>query len=532
MTKRRQTFEIFAPTKGLTSNTPDNIMDPRAQPFGQNGKMYYGFNQKEYGTSLYATGVASVLGTSPNLLYEARFPNANSLQVFTHTGVNRYTSGTDSFVSDGQTFTGTYTDYWSAVVHADRFYYTNGVDPIQVKPSFSATGTVMHSAVATSTYKAWGLLSLFDHLVLYHTIENGTEHAKGVRWTDKGALSPSATTDFVNGTAGAIDLPDVVGNIQAAAQLGAGAAIYGNKTIHNQYFVGGDEVFRFEKVVDGLGTPSRRGVAAYKDANYFISENNFHAYNGGDDVRDIGDPIKRFAFGLINHSAISNAFVEVDPAEEEVLFHVPTGTSSLPNRTFVYRINDDSWSMLIRNYTANGVFTRKTGLTIGELVGPIGAQNFKYGDAFISVESLTRLYGDQSGRVVKVDPALYSVSESGVALPQTFIYETPDITNAKAKDTVSGEVVDFTSNDKRFVQMNIDAKGNGSLNVLYSTDRGSSFTALPESPLTLVATGTSYVMDIDINSKQARFRFTNTSTNEFCAVEYVGVNFIPGSDNG
>ena len=531
MAKRRQIIEIFAPDEGVKSNVPSTLMPPRSQPFGLNGKMYFGYNQKEYGTSLYATASGATLGHPINFIFEARFPNSNVLQIFTHTGVHRYSAGSDLFVNDGQSFMGTYSDYWDGFMYNDQFFYTNGVDPIQYKSSFSATGTNMNSAVQTSTYSAWGINSLADHLCIYHVFENGTEFSKRVQWTKKGALSPTGTDDFVAGTAGAQDLQDANGEIKTAKPLGAGIAIYAERSIHIQSFVGGDSVYAFDRVVNNMGTPSRRGVVSYKNVNYFVSHDNFHAYYGGNDVDDIGDPVRHIAFGEVNDSAMTNAYVEIDPEQEEVLFHIPTGTSELPNRTWVYRIDNKSWSPLARNYTAYGRFTRVSGLTIGELVGNIGAQNFKYSDAFVRVEALTRLYGDQSGRVVKVDPAVYTISESGTSNAQTFIYDTPDMTGANVVDPESGDKVDFTSNFKRWTQVNFDISGQGSAHILYSTDRGSNFTELPESPVALVNSGTNHTLDIDVSSKLIRYRVLNTGTNEWVAVKYVGAEFVPGSEN-
>ena len=528
---RRQVIEIYAPTAGFKSNSPTILMDPRTQPYGLNAKLYYGANQKEYGTSLYATATGAVLGAPINFMFEAKFPNSNTLQIFTHTGVHRYSSGSDLFVVDGQTFNGTYTDYWDGIMYNDQFFYLNGVDPIQYKASFSATGTNMNSAVNTSTYTAWSINALADHLCIYHVYENGTEFFKRVQWTKKGALSPSGTDDFIAGTAGAQDLQDAQGEIKTAKPLGDGIAIYAERSIHIQTFVGGDAVYNFDRAVNGVGTPSRRGVVSYKDVNYFVSHDNFHAYFGGDDVRDIGDQIKAFAFGEINDSAMANAYVEADPEQEEILFHVPTGTSDLPNRTWVYRIDDDSWIPLARNYTANGRFTRVSGLTIGELQGNIGAQNFRYGDAFVKVESLTRLYGDQSGRVVKVDPSVYTLSESGTNASQQFVYDTPDLTGGNYVDPETGNKVDFTSTNKRWTQVNIEMAGQGMASVFFSTDKGSIYTELPESPVTLVNTGTNHIIDIDVTSKYIRYEVVNTGTNEWVAIRYIGAEFIPGSEN-
>src|SRR6185436_5002488 len=150
--------------------------------------------------------------------------------------------------------------------------YANGVNPIQMKPTITATGTNMPSAVSPNTYTAWALLSMRDHLLLYHTIEDGTEYYKRARWSKKGLLTYSAgTTDFASGVAGAVDIQDGEGELKTAVPLSGGAALYFEHCIHYQYWVGGDEVWRFQKTVPGIGTPARRTVISYADVNYFLS---------------------------------------------------------------------------------------------------------------------------------------------------------------------------------------------------------------------------------------------------------------------
>jgi len=531
MAKRHQAFEIFAPALGIRADFPTNELPPRAVSTGQDFRIYYGYHQKEYGTSMYATGVGSALGAPINMIQDAKYPTASVLQVLTHANVYRYTAAGDTFVSDGQIFTGTYADFWSSVIHNDAFIYTNGIDPMQIKTSVSVTGTNMASAISPTTYKAWALASLRDHLCLYHTVENGAEHYKRVRWTKKGALVYSAgTTDFDSGTAGAIDLQDAEGAIQTAALLGAGAAVYAERSIHVQFWVGGDEIFRFSKTVPGIGTPSRRGVVSHGDANFLLGHTNVYAYYGGDDLRPIGNSIKRLMFSEINDSAIANSYVEFDDRENEVLFHIPTGTSELPDTTWVYRTQDQSWARLKRNYTAGGRFSRKTGLTIGELQGSIGQQTWKFGDAQISLEASVRLYGDQSGRVVKHDITRYTISESGADVNQNYVFETPDHTGTRAKDPEDGSVAEFVTTEQRWQRLQIEATGSGSAAVLYSTNHGLNFTAFDESPITLVNSGTTHTLDMEAVSPMIRFKVTSTGANDPLAISYYKVEFLPGSD--
>lgn len=534
MPKRHRSVEIYAPTLGIKSDAPTNLLDPRSMVAGQNFKNYYGVCQKEYGTSLYATGGGSVLPQQPSFIYDARFPNSTILQVATPMNIYAYTQGADTFVNDGQTFTGTYDDFWSGVMHNDNFIYTNGVDPMQVKTTFSATGTNLASAVSPTTYKAWSLVSLKDHLVLYHTFENATENFKRVQWSIKGPLTLSAgTTDFDSGTAGAIDLQDCEGEIKCGVPLGAGAAVYAEHSIHLQTYVGGDQIFQFDKVSPSIGTPGRRCVYSYSDVNYFLSHANVFAFDGGS-LNPIGDPIKKALFSEVNQAAIPTSFLDYDPFENELLVYVPTGTATQPDVCWVYRITDDSWARKLRNHSCAGRFSRKSGLTIGELIGNIGAQNWTFGEALVRVDSEVKLYGDPSGRVVKHDISRYSVSVTGTDVAQVYQIESPDIVGNTAtrgaQDPIEKDWVEYTTTYQRWQRLTIEAYGTGTLAVSYSTDRGNTYTPFSVSPITLVVNGTSHFLDMDVSSPFLRLRSVNTGQNEFVGVRYEKLDFIPGSN--
>ncbi len=534
MPKRHRTLEIYAPTLGIKSDAPTNLLDPRSQVAGQNFKCYYGVNQKEYGTSLYATGSGSVLPAQPSFIFDARFPSSTILQVATPTNIYAYTGGADTFVNDGQTFVGTYSDFWSGVMHNDDFIYTNGVDPIQVKTSFSATGTNMASAVSPSTYKAWSLVSLKDHLCLYHTVEGLAEKFKRVRWTIKGPLTLSAgTTDFDSGTAGAIDLQDADGEVKCGVPLGAGAAVYAEHSIHLQTWVGGDQIFQFDKVSPNIGVPGRRCVYSYSNINYFLSHANVFAFDGGN-LNPIGDPIKKALFSEVNQANIDTSFLDYDPLENELYVNVPTGTSTQPNVCWVYRIADDSWSRKLRQHSCAGRFSRRSGLTIGELIGNIGAQNWTFGEALVRVDSEVKLYGDPSGRVVKHDISRYSVSVTGTDAAQVYQIETPDIIGiiqgSDKADPIEGNRVQFASTFQRWQRMRMEAYGTGTAIVSYSTDRGNTYTPFSASPLTLVVNGTTHWLDMDVSSPFIRVKVANTGQNEFIGVRFMELDFIPGSN--
>ena len=530
MPKRSQIVEIYAPVAGLKYDAPSTLIDLRAMPDGSGGKLYYGLNQKEFGTSLYST---ATLGTPVTGLFDAKFSAQSVLQVLTDTGVYRHSSSADTFVVDGQAFSGTYTDVWQGIMYNDAFLYTNGEDPLQVKPDYASTGTDMASALSPTTYNAYALAGFREHLCLYHTIENGSEHAQRVRWTKKGTLTYSAgTTDFDSGTAGAIDLVEALGEIKIAIPLGITLAIYCESCIFIQTWVGGDETFRFIKTVNGIGTPSRRGAVSHGDVNYFISRNSFYAYYGGDDYRDIGYSVRDKAFREINQEALAASFVEFDEQDQEVLFHVPVGTATTPNKVWVYSIPNQAWTCHDRSFASYGTSTRFDATTIGDLIGTIGEQTLAFGDYYLSEGSVTALYGMPDGRVVKKDKTVHSIVVNGVTTGQAYSYVTPDIVGfttkgGKVTDPVDQDETNFTAWIKRYTKFTYEATGDGLSSAYYSDDKGSTWTEFKASPVTLSPAGSTHELDMDRDSRQMRYMVTCTGTNSPIAISYAKINLIP-----
>jgi hypothetical protein len=514
----------------------ESFINLRSTPNVLDGCAYYGMVQKDYGTTLFATGTGAALGVPINLIYEADFGDDKVVEVFTHTSMYKYTSSGNTFVVDSPvaTYTGTFTDFWSACMHNNDLIYSNGVDLIQAKLTYNSTGTTMASVVASS-YKANVVVSFANHLNIYRTTENGVESPKRVRWTQVGALGLTGT-DWTAGTAGFVDITDMEGSIITAEKIGnAGVAIYGENSIHMQEWVGGTDVYRFTKMITNLGTPCRRGVIANDTTHYMLGRDNVYMYNGGRDLTPIGDAIKPQYVADISQANIGYSFLDYIKAEDELRVYIPTGTSTQPDVCYVCKIKDNyAWYKANRDYTAKGMVTdRPSGLTIGELVGDIGAQNWKFGDYTVSPGAKLNLLADASGYVVKMDKTVYSLSVGGTQVAQTFIFDTKDISSINDVDPLVKNrynLSQYMDNQTRWYLVKIEAKGSGSMYVEYSTDAGSSWSACNPAYASLTPEWAMYLFEVDTTSTRFMIRIKNSATNEVVHVRYMKVQFIPGSE--
>ena len=535
MPKRDVAIEIVAPTKGLHKELGESLIDTRSTPYCLDANAYYGMVQKEYGTSLFTTTTASgtILGVPPNFIYECLFGSDRIIEVFTHTGMFKYSSGSDVFVSDGQTYTGTFTDFWSGCMHNDEFIYSNGVDTIQGKLTYAATGTNL-GGVTTAANKANVVVSFANHLNAYNTVEGGTNCYKRVRWTKVGLLGHTST-DWTGGTAGFVDLMDMEGNLQTAEKLGnAGIAVYGERSIHMQEWVGGADVYRFTKMITNIGTPSRRGVVANDTTHYLIGRDNIYKYQGGRDLVPIGNAIKAQYIDDVSQSKISYSFIDYVKEDDEVRVYIPIGSDTQPSICYVYKVQDDAWFRIARPYTCVGKATAApSGVTIGELLGDIGAQNWKFGDYVIQAGASLTLLGDQSGRVVKQDKTVYSISSTGTQVAQTFIFDTKDISSISDVDPLvrnSYNLTAYMDNKSRWYSIKVEAKGSGSMYLEYSTDAGANWVACNPAYVTLTPDWAMYEFEIDDASAHIMIRVKNSGVNEVVHLRYLKTKFIVGSE--
>jgi len=527
MARRDVAIEIFAPTEGIHKELGASMITPRSTPSVQNANAYYGVVQKDYGTSLFVTGTVPAAVVA---LYEANFAASPTFEAFTSTGM--YKVGAGTFAVDSIAYTADATSPWKCCMHNEAMFFTQGKNLLQYKATYTATGTNCPSA-SSGSFMALDVVSFKEHLNIYHTTEGGTGCPKRVRWTKSGLLGYTQT-DFGTGTASFLDLQDADGDILAAGPIGLGAvAIYAEDSVHQQEWVGSDPVFRFTKVIRKAGIPTRQCFAIKGDLHYVLTRYGIFEYRGGTDWIDISKPIRADWVSTLNATYMNKSYIQYVQDDDEIRAYVPSISATDIDTVYICKLSDDyAWYKSNRNYTACGVFARPASLKIGELIGNIGAQNWRFGDMRLALGAKIDLLGDKSGRVVKIDRTVYSVSESGTSSAQTFLFNTKDLSSIGDIDPLRRsryDVSQYMDNNSRWLTAVVEAKGNGTLQVLYSIDGGDSFNTIGTT--TVSSTWVMHRFDFDCAAPRCMLQLKNIGTNEVVHIRYVKLEFIPGSEN-
>lgn len=200
-------------------------------------------------------------------------------------------TGTWTDVPGGLTITSGQNNQWMCRMALDNAICTNDVDaPIRIdddphKWPLSFTG--LSSAVT----KAKTLIWFRNYLIFGNTYEGSVERPTRFRWSNVGTIETYSDDDFV-------DISTFGGDeIIGFAEIYGDLYIFLTKSIWKASLVGGDEVFVFAKVVDGIGAIARDSIQLVqlnenRSAVIFLDDRKKILMFDGATVIDIGNIIQ------------------------------------------------------------------------------------------------------------------------------------------------------------------------------------------------------------------------------------------------
>lgn len=425
---------------------------------------------------------------------------------------------TDLYIDDIRCvtkFTGDEDNQFSVAVMNDTFVCTNGIDQPQKYGGVLATGfeslttTLNTGSISTSEV----VIAFKDHLLLMNNTENGGDAPQRVSWTNIGSIE-----DWVNGTAGYLDLTGDSDWIITAKQLGENqVVIYKERSIVVMNWVGGQTPFRFTVMYMSDGASGKDAVENAQGDHIVIGNRYLYVYDGGTDIFQIDDLFGNTLYSSMNYAYINRSFVVYDKPNDELQIWVPT-SSSYPDDIWTMNTVTKAWYRKDRTMTGFGYYIQQSTITIGDLVGTIGDQNLRIGDYLSKGNSPLVLVGDNNGKVYKLDTL--TLNNDGTAITNEF--QTPDFINPSQDDLDS-----FF----RVKQLIFEAKGD-SVTTEWSSDGGVTWnpTSSPgTNTTTLGATYNVYQQDFDTTTKKIRFRFRNITASSGYFLRHYGFHWLKRS---
>jgi hypothetical protein len=393
-------------------------------------------------------------------------------------------------------------EHYSFVSMRDSFIFCSGLDSI-----YSTNGTE-DIALFTADIKANILLPFGERLCGYNVVQDGSRHYQRLAWSTITDL-----TDFTGTGSGGIDLISQLGadRIMAAEILQDHAIIYGEEHIVAQYYVGGNRMFDVQPTVINKGAVGMNAVVAFPHQHIFMARDNIYSFTGAPRPDEVGEPIKRELYGSIDKEKWEIVFMEYREESAELVVHFPSKGSTVCDRYIALNMANKTFVQGTGNYTCGVRYRTVSAITIGELVGTIGQQLWRIGDALSGVNYPFTAYGLSSGEVHKYDEnSLNDIDDAIEAYIDTkdFVADKPDTY-------------------LYFLVMLIEAAGH-SLSIQYSTDEGASFTTLPT---TIISMNYNVVWkDVEINKKKVRFRLRNFNVGEYFKLRRLVLEYQQGSN--
>jgi hypothetical protein len=289
-----------------TKSKPPLLQDGRAIDL-QNVILDSSFNlRKRYGYSVINTTLDDYSESSPAItgIFDAHYSDATRLFVFGGDYLKYDNSGTWSEITGTVAFTSSQYNQWKCTMAYDKAICTNNTDtPISIAstPSYSnLTWTGLTHAVT----KFKDSLFFQNYLILVNTVENSVSRLTRFRWSDVGNISSWDNDNY-------LDIATLGGDaIYSIKELGGNIYVLLSDSIYIFSLVGGNDVFKSSKVIEGFGTVSRDSVQNVKINDtlglIFLGANKHIYFFNGSVVSDIGDRIQP-TLDTLNESRLGNA---------------------------------------------------------------------------------------------------------------------------------------------------------------------------------------------------------------------------------
>lgn len=375
------TIELYnLGSAGIYKDIPPHLLPPEVWTDGQNMRMKDGFAQRSLGYS-------QVFGTPtvvPGFLLNVPALTSSFWLYASLTKVYGYDAGVHTEItrsSGGNYAAANYRD-WNGCILGGIPILNNYVDVPQYWPTLTLATHLAALSNWPSTLRAKLIRNFGKFLVALNLNDNGTLLAHAVRWShpaDPGTVPTSWDVTDATKDTGQTHLTDIRGgDIQDGVLFGQQLMIYKQNSFHAMRFIGGSDIFGFDKVAD-IGILGARCAASIDGGrrHLLLGDDNVYVHSG---TKEVTYPLesrdRSFLFGDMDTTNYKNSFVLDNPIFSEAWICYPSSGSTYPNKKLVWNyrkdtIHFDSFDGTTADY---GSFTDSFGTTWNSITGSWDSQ--------------------------------------------------------------------------------------------------------------------------------------------------------------
>jgi hypothetical protein len=436
----------------------------------------------------------------------------------------------DDITPTAGAFTGTSSDRWSFTLATDVSMFSNnggtaliisnGVDNIQYYEGHTNDKFKVLVHGFTDFVNCNEVFEFWNHFFIVN-YNNGAQNIRTLAFASLGDVDAWTT-----GTAGGTTLTDSRGNLLRAVPLGASYILYSEESITTCRYYGGTTIFEFPTWVYNCGLLVAGAVWGTYNGHFLLGTNKrIYNYFGDYQLVPIGDRVERDLFSKLSLNYKQNIVVGTDDFNHKVHFFVPFAGDVYAHNSYAinYTTSEKSWEL---HDFAHNVHS----MTMFE------NYNLRYCDD----ADLTGLYCDNVFAYCD-DPIGYAGSNNCVFISDTgYVFALDEMTGKDYTDNIVFEVqtpdfhsiVDAEESICRWQWFSFKAKADivgSTVEVWYSTDSGSTWTQLVDSPVSLTSDWAVYRLPLDASSRRIRFKIYQDSIKDVKLSGQFKVAHIPST---
>lgn len=168
----------------------------------------------------------------------------------------------------------------------------------------------------------------------------GTTDPRTVGWCDQ--RNPTLWAPDATNQAG--DLPlQTQGALMCGKVVKGGTLVFTDLDVWLATYIGGVDIYNFDKIGTACGAISRQCVAAVDDKAVWMGQSSFWTYNGY--VQPLPCDLQDYVFGDINRLQASKSYAVRDSANYEIQFYYCSASSNEIDRCVIWQYKDNYWNM-------------------------------------------------------------------------------------------------------------------------------------------------------------------------------------------
>jgi len=250
-----------------------------------------------------------------------------------------------------------------------------------------------------------------NYIVFLGSTVSGVKKPHNVAWS-KAAEPGAIPVEFVStptNDAGNVDLAETPGQMVDCMPLGNVNIIYKQDSRYSMQYVGGNDVFAFQRLPGNDGLLSRGCVVNTPKGHVFLSNGDVKVHNGGDATSIADGRIRKWLFDTMDSANAQRSFLCLNPQKTEVWVCFPSYGQADCDTVAAWNWESDTWGIR----TAPAITCAATGLLSSALTVGSWAADTDSWESDITTWSENEYSPNESRLILGTSAPLMGLAETG-----------------------------------------------------------------------------------------------------------------------